>query len=87
MIIDLTYELDRLEKEGVIDAIKSILNNLLNPEFLNKVSNLLRAISQTQFDNSLADQSLIKILKGLNNYEVKKGLLYVSQLIKEISKQ
>lgn len=87
MIIDLTYELDRLEKEGVIDAIKSILNNLLNREFLNKVSNLLRAISQTQFDNSLADQSLIKILKGLNNYEVKKGLLYVSQLIKEISKQ
>lgn len=87
MIIDFTYELDRLQKSGVLDSLKIIFNNLSNPEFLQKTANLTTALSKNNIGAQADHYSLFKILKEINTPEVKKGITFSLQLMKELSKQ
>jgi|YNPMSStandDraft_1061717.scaffolds.fasta_scaffold00801_4 hypothetical protein len=85
IIIDLTYELDRLEKSGVFDSIKIILSNLTNPEFLQTLARITTVLNQVKPDEKLDNKSLFKIFKELNSKEVRQNLSYGIRIIKEIS--
>lgn len=86
MIIDLTYELDRLQKDGVFDSLRVLIDNLKNPKFLQKIAQLTTAISKIQIDDNDNKHSFLQIIKELNDNEVKKGILFSLRLIKEITK-
>lgn len=73
MIIGFTYELDRLQKSGVLNSFKIIFNNLSNPEFLQKIANLTTVLSKNNIAAQADRYSLFKILKGINIPEVKRG--------------
>ncbi|GAB4447686.1 MAG: hypothetical protein Fur0028_02630 [Bacteroidales bacterium] len=86
VIIDLTYEMDRLEKAGVFDSIKTILQNISNPQFLQTVAHITTVLNNTKPDEKLDDKSLFKIMKEMRSPEVRRGLSYGLRIIKELSK-
>ncbi len=86
MIIDLTYEMDRLEKAGVFDSLKTILQNISNPQFLQTVANITSVLNNTKPDEKLDNKSLFKIMKEMRSPEVRRGLSYGLRIVKELSK-
>ncbi|MGQ9819506.1 MAG: hypothetical protein ACUVQ1_06235 [Candidatus Kapaibacteriales bacterium] len=86
LIIDFTYELDKLQKSGVLDSLRTIFSNLSKPEFLQKIASLTTTLSTIQIDDQSNHHSLLKILKEFNSPEVKKGITFSLQFIKELSK-
>jgi uncharacterized protein YjgD (DUF1641 family) len=86
MIIDLTYEMDRLEKAGVFDSLKTILQNISNPQFLQTVAHITTVLNTTKPDDKLDNKSLFKIFKELRSPEVRKSLSYGLRIVKELSK-
>ncbi|MCX7862547.1 MAG: hypothetical protein N2449_06085 [Bacteroidales bacterium] len=86
IIIDLTYELDKLEKAGVFESLKTILKNISNPTFLQTIAHITTVLTQVQPDEKLDNKSLFKLLRELNSKEVRQSLSYGIRIIKEISK-
>ncbi len=86
IIIDLTYEMDRLEKAGVFDSLKTILQNISNPQFLQTVANITSVLNNTKPDEKLDNKSLFKIMKEMRSPEVRRGLSYGLRIVKELSK-
>lgn len=86
IIIDLTYKMDRLEKAGVFDSLKTILQNISNPQFLQTVAHITSVLNQTKPDEKVDNQSLFKIMKELRSPEVRRGLSYGLRIVKELSK-
>ncbi|HNV96295.1 MAG TPA: DUF1641 domain-containing protein [Bacteroidales bacterium] len=86
VIIDLTYEMDRLEKAGVFDSLKTILQNISNPQFLQTVAHITTVLNNTKPDEKLDNKSLFKIMKEMRSPEVRRGLSYGLRIIKELSK-
>lgn len=86
VIIDLTHELDRLENAGVFDSLKTIFNNISNPQFLATMAHLTSALASIKPDAELDNKSLFKILKEMRSPEVRRGLSYGLRIVKELSK-
>lgn len=86
IVIDLTYEMDRLEKAGVFDSLKTILQNIGNPQFLKTVAHITTVLNETKPDEKLDNKSLFKIVKEMRSPEVRKGLSYGLRIVKELSK-
>lgn len=86
MIIDLTYELDRLEKAGVFESLKTILSNLANPDFLKTMAHVTTVLANTKPDEELDNKSMFKIMREMNSKEVRRSLSYGIRLMKELSK-
>lgn len=86
IIIDLTYEMDRLEKAGVFDSLKTILQNISNPQFLQTVAHITTVLNNTKPDEKLDNKSLFKIMKEMRSPEVRRGLSYGLRIVKELSK-
>ncbi len=86
IIIDLTYELDRLEKAGVFDSLKKIATNLSDPQFLNALANITTVITTVKPDEKLDNKSLFKLFRELNSKEVRQSMSYGIRVLKEISK-
>lgn len=86
VIIDLTYEMDRLDKAGVFDSLKTILSNITNPEFLQTLAHITTVLTQIKPDETQDNKSMFKLLKELNSKEVRQSLSYGIRIIKEISK-
>jgi hypothetical protein len=76
IIIDLTYELDRLENAGVFESLKTIFKNISNPVFINSIAHITTVLANTKMDENIDNKSLFKLLKELNTPEVRKGLSY-----------
>lgn len=87
MIIDLTYELDKLEKNGTIESLKTITTNLTNPDLLNSLAKISSAITTVKPDEKLDNISMFKLMKTLNNKEVKSSLSYLIRILQEINKK
>lgn len=86
IIIDLTYELDRLENAGVFESLKTIFKNISNPVFINSIAHITTVLANTKMDENIDNKSLFKLLKELNTPEVRKGLSYGLRIVKELSK-
>jgi len=52
MIIDLTYQLDKLEKNGTIESLKTITTNLTNPDLLQSLAKISSAITNVKPDEN-----------------------------------
>ena len=86
VIIDLTHELDRLENAGVFDSLKTIFNNISNPQFLATMAHLTTVLTEIKPDAKLDNKSLFKIIKEMRSPEVRRGLSYGLRIVKELSK-
>jgi len=86
IIIDLTYQMDKLEKAGVFNSLKTILQNISNPQLLNSVAHITTVLNNIKPDQNIDNKSLFKIFKELKTPEVRRGLSYGLRIIKEISK-
>lgn len=86
VIIDLTHELDRLENAGVFDSLKTIFNNISNPQFLATMAHLTTVLTEIKPDAELDNKSLFKIIKEMRSPEVRRGLSYGLRIVKELSK-
>ncbi len=86
MIIDLTQELDRMEESGIIQSLKTISANAMNPAVLNTLAHASVVLSNTKMDEQLDNKSLFKIIRELNSPEVRKSLSFGIRILKEISK-
>ncbi|MGB4665513.1 MAG: hypothetical protein WBH72_04260 [Bacteroidales bacterium] len=87
MIIDLTYQLDKLEKNGTIESLKTITTNLTNPDLLQSLAKISSAITSVKPDEKLDNISMFKLMKSLNNREVKSSLNYLIRILQEINKK
>ena len=87
MIIDLTYQLDKLEKNGTIESLKTITTNLTNPDLLQSLAKISSAITSVKPDEKLDNISMFKLMKSLNNREVKNSLSYIIRILQEINKK
>lgn len=87
MIIDLTYQLDKLEKNGTIESLKTITTNLTNPDLLQSLAKISSAITSVKPDEKLDNISMLKLMKSLNNREVKSSLSYLIRILQEINKK
>jgi len=87
MIIDLTYQLDKLEKNGTIESLKTITTNLTNPDLLQSLAKISSAITNVKPDEKLDNISMLKLMKSLNNREVKSSLSYLIRILQEINKK
>jgi uncharacterized protein YjgD (DUF1641 family) len=87
MIIDLTYQLDKLEKNGTIESLKTITTNLTNPDLLQSLAKISSAITSVKPDEKLDNISMFKLMKSLNNQEVKSSLSYLIRILQEINKK
>ena len=87
MIIDLTYQLDKLEKNGTIESLKTITTNLTNPDLLQSLAKISSAITNVKPDEKLDNISMFKLMKSLNNREVKNSLSYLIRILQEINKK
>jgi len=87
MIIDLTYQLDKLEKNGTIESLKTITINLTNPDLLQSLAKISSAITSVKPDEKLDNISMFKLMKLLNNREVKSSLNYLIRILQEINKK
>jgi uncharacterized protein YjgD (DUF1641 family) len=87
MIIDLTYQLDKLEKNGTIESLKTITINLTNPDLLQSLAKISSAITSVKPDEKLDNISMFKLMKSLNNREVKSSLSYLIRILQEINKK
>lgn len=87
MIIDLTYQLDKLEKNGTIESLKTITTNLTNPDLLQSLAKISSAITSVKPDEKLDNISMFKLMKLLNNREVKSSLSYLIRILQEINKK
>lgn len=87
MIIDLTYQLDKLEKNGTIESLKTITTNLTNPYLLQSLAKISSAITSVKPDEKLDNISMFKLMKSLNNREVKSSLSYLIRILQEINKK
>lgn len=87
MIIDLTYQLDKLEKNGTIESLKTITINLTNPDLLQSLAKISSAITSVKPDEKLDNISMFKLMKSLNNQEVKSSLNYLIRILQEINKK
>ena len=87
MIIDLTYQLDKLEKNGTIESLKTITINLTNPDLLQSLAKISSAITSVKPDEKLDNISMFKLMKSLNNREVKNSLSYLIRILQEINKK
>lgn len=87
MIIDLTYQLDKLEKNGTIESLKTISTNLTNPDLLQSLAKISSAITSVKPDEKLDNISMFKLMKLLNNREVKSSLNYLIRILQEINKK
>lgn len=87
MIIDLTYQLDKLEKNGTIESLKTITTNLTNPDLLQSLAKISSAITSVKPDEKLDNISMFKLMKSLNNREVKNSLSYLIRILQEINKK
>lgn len=87
MIIDLTYQLDKLEKNGTIESLKTITINLTNPDLLQSLAKISSAITSVKPDEKLDNISMFKLMKSLNNREVKSSLNYLIRILQEINKK
>jgi len=87
MIIDLTYQLDKLEKNGTIESLKTITTNLTNPDLLQSLAKISSAITSVKPDEKLDNISMFKLMKLLNNREVKSSLNYLIRILQEINKK
>lgn len=87
MIIDLTYQLDKLEKNGTIESLKTITTNLTNPDLLQSLAKISSAITSVKPDEKLDNISMFKLMKSLNNREVKSSLSYLIRILQEINKK
>ncbi len=86
IIIDLTYELDKLEKAEVFVSLKTILSNLSNPDFLKTLAYITTVIANTKPNKELDNKSIFKIMRELNSKEVRRSLSYGIRIMKELSK-
>lgn len=86
VIIDLTHEMERLENAGVFDSLKTILNNITNPQFLETIAHITTILANTKPDAKLDNKSLFKIMKEMRSPEVRRGLSYGLRIVKELSK-
>lgn len=87
MIIDITYQLDKLEKNGTIESLKTITTNLTNPYLLQSLAKISSAITSVKPDEKLDNISMFKLMKLLNNREVKSSLSYLIRILQEINKK
>ncbi len=87
MIIDLTYQLDKIEKNGTIESLKTITTNLTNPDLLQSLAKISSAITNVKPDEKLDNISMFKLMKSLNNREVKNSLSYLIRILQEINKK
>ena len=87
MIIDLTYQLDKLEKNGTIESLKTITTNLTNPDLLQSLAKISSAITNVKPDEKLDNISMFKLMKSLNNREVKSSLSYLIRILQKINKK
>jgi len=87
MIIDLTYQLDKLEKNGTIESLKTITTNLTNPDLLQSLAKISSTITNVKPDEKLDNISMFKLMKSLNNREVKNSLSYLIRILQEINKK
>lgn len=87
MIIDITYQLDKLEKNGTIESLKTITTNLTNPYLLQSLAKISSAITSVKPDEKLDNISMFKLMKSLNNREVKSSLNYLIRILQEINKK
>lgn len=87
MIIDLTYQLDKLEKNGTIESLKTITTNLTNPDLLQSLAKISSTITNVKPDEKLDNISMFKLMKSLNNREVKSSLSYLIRILQEINKK
>lgn len=87
MIIDLTYQLDKLEKNGTIESLKTITTNLTNPDLLQSLAKISSTITNVKPDEKLDNISMLKLMKSLNNREVKSSLSYLIRILQEINKK
>lgn len=87
MIIDLTHKLDKLEKNGTIESLKTITNNLTNPVLLQSLAKISSVINNVKPDEKLDNISMFKLMKSLNNKEVKSSLSYLIRILQEINKK
>jgi uncharacterized protein YjgD (DUF1641 family) len=87
MIIDLTYQLDKSEKNGTIESLKTITINLTNPDLLQSLAKISSAITSVKPDEKLDNISMFKLMKSLNNREVKSSLSYLIRILQEINKK
>ena len=87
MIIDLTYQLDKLEKNGTIESLKTITTNLTNPDLLQSLAKISSAITNVKPDEKLDNISMFKLMKSLNNRDVKNSLNYLIRILQEINKK
>ena len=87
MIIDLTYQLDKLEKNGTIESLKTITINLTNPDLLQSLAKISSAITSVKPDEKLDNISMFKLMKSLNNREVKSSLSYLIRILQKINKK
>lgn len=87
MIIDITYQLDKLEKNGTIESLKTITTNLTNPYLLQSLAKISSAITSVKPDEKLDNISMFKLMKSLNNREVKSSLSYLIRILQEINKK
>jgi uncharacterized protein YjgD (DUF1641 family) len=86
MIIDLTYEMDKFERAGIFESLKTISKNLTNPVFLQSMARITNIIATIKPDEKLDNKSLFRLIKEINSPEVKRSLSYGIRVIKEISK-
>jgi hypothetical protein len=63
MIIDLSYQLDKLDKNQTIPSIKTIFKNFSQPEFLQSIANISTAVATVKPDKNLDNISLFNCLK------------------------
>jgi uncharacterized protein YjgD (DUF1641 family) len=85
MIIDLSYQLDKLDKNQTIPSIKAILKNFSQPEFLQSIANISTAVATVKPDKNLDNISLFKLFKMLNSSEVKSSLAYMLRILQNIN--
>lgn len=86
IIIDLTHEMERLENAGAFDSLKTIFNNISNPQFLATMAHLTTVLAEIKPDEELDNKSLFKIIKEMRSPEVRRGLSYGLRIVKELSK-
>lgn len=86
MIIDFTYEMDKHERAGIFESLKTISKNLTNPLFLASMARISSIMTNVKPDDKIDNKSLFKLMKEINSPEVRQNLSYGLRVIKEISK-
>ncbi|MCK9421756.1 MAG: hypothetical protein M0Q38_04100 [Bacteroidales bacterium] len=77
---------DLRKMEGSMDNMVGIIRNITDPELLDTLNCVTRAIREVKVDDNLDNVSLWKIFKQMRSKEVRKSLSYSIRLLQTINK-